>query len=57
MDEINPNQEHVATFLIAFGAHMNILFIIKLEIDGLIKWSYRLPLIMLNVEFRLVIIF
>ena len=30
----------VATLLIGFGAHMNILFIIKAKILVLIKWSY-----------------
>ena len=31
----------VATFLKNFKAHMNILFIIKVKIFMLVKWSYR----------------
>lgn len=31
----------VTTFPIIFGAHMTILFIIKLKILMLIKWSYE----------------
>ena len=33
----------VATFLNVVGAHLNILFIIKVKIVALIKWSYSLP--------------
>ena len=29
----------VATFLVIFEAHMNVLFIIKVKIVALIKWS------------------
>ena len=35
--------EAVASFLIVFGAHINIVFIIKVEISVLIQWSYRCP--------------
>jgi hypothetical protein len=40
-----------ATFLIIFGAHMNIVFIIKVKILVLIEWSYGfLPLPPKNVK-------
>ena len=32
---------HVAFFLMIYGDCMNILFIIKVKINVLIKWSYR----------------
>ena len=35
--------EVVVAFLIIFGAHMNILFIIKVTFLLLIKWSYCSP--------------
>ena len=49
--------EAVATFLIIFGAHMNILFIVKVNILVLIKWSYRSPQLCWLTESRMVIIF
>jgi hypothetical protein len=33
--------EVVVTFLMIFGVHMNVLFVIKVKIFVLIKWSYR----------------
>ena len=33
----------IAIFLISFGAHINILFIIQVKILVLIKWSYSPP--------------
>ena len=35
--------EAIATFLVIFGACMNISFIIELEILMLIKWVYKFP--------------
>ena len=35
--------ETIGTFLSIFGANMNILFIIKVKILVLIKWSNRSP--------------
>ena len=34
---------HVAICVIVFGAHMNLLFIIKVKILVLMKWSYKSP--------------
>ena len=42
----------VAIFLMIFGAHMNFLFVIKVNILVLIKWLYTQ--IMLSIEPRLV---
>jgi hypothetical protein len=44
--------EVVATFLIFFGAHMNLLFINKVKIFVLIEWSYMFPqlCLLLNLE-------
>ena len=33
----------IAIWLIIFGGHMNILFIIKVKVLTLIKWSYNSP--------------
>jgi hypothetical protein len=44
----------VATFLVIFSAHMNILFTFKVEILVLIKWYIGPPQIMLNIEPRMV---
>ena len=33
----------IVIFIIIFGAHMNILIIIKVKILVLINWSYRSP--------------
>ena len=33
----------ITTFLVIFGAHMNVLLTIKVHILVLIKWPYRLP--------------
>ena len=46
--------EAMATFLIVYGAHMNILLIIKVKICVLGKWSRRSQPIMLNIEFIIV---
>ena len=46
----------IATFLITFGAQMNILFIIKVKILVLIKWPYRSLPIMLTIESGMAII-
>lgn len=35
--------EGVATFLVSFGAHLSILFVIKFKPLVLTKWSYRSP--------------
>jgi len=35
--------EAIAAFLKMFGAHMSILFIFKLKVNVLIKWSYKFP--------------
>ena len=41
----------MATFLLIFGAHRNILFIIRVEILVVMKWSYiHISLIMLDNE-------
>ena len=48
---------HVAICIRINKAHMNILFIIKVNILMLIKWSYRSPNIMLTIEPRIVSIF
>ena len=37
-----------------WGSHMNILFIIKVKIPVLITWSYKPPIIMLTIEYRVV---
>ena len=37
---------HVVVCLIIIGAHMNILFMIKVKILVLIQWSYTSPKIM-----------
>lgn len=35
--------EAVAAFLIIFGAHVNIVFLMKVKIVVLVKYSYRSP--------------
>jgi hypothetical protein len=35
--------DSLATFLIIFRVHMNVLFIVKVKILVLIKWSYSAP--------------
>ena len=45
----------VATFLIISGAHINIFFVIKVNILVFIGW-FRPPPIMLNIELRMIII-
>jgi hypothetical protein len=47
----------VATILMIFGAHMNILFIIKAKSLVLIKWSHRSPPIKMTIRPRMVFIF
>ena len=49
--------EAIATFLVVFGTHMNILLIIKVKIFVLGKWSCMSQPIMLNIEFRIVFMF
>ena len=49
--------EDVVTFLMIFGFHMNILFMIKVEILVLIKHSNMSSQIMLIIESTMVIIF
>ena len=44
-------------YLIIFGAHVIILFIIKVNIMVLIERSHRSPSIMLTIEPRTVIVF
>ena len=41
--------EAVVIFLIVFGAHMNVLLVIKVTVLVLTKWSYRFPF-MLNIK-------
>ena len=47
----------MAICLTNYVAHMNILFIIKVNILVLIEWSYRSPKIMLTTEPRMVSIY
>ena len=47
----------MATFLIGFGAHMNIVVVVKVKSFMLIKRSRRFPPIMFSIEIRMVIIF
>ena len=49
--------EVVAIFLIIFGAHVNILLIIKVNILVLIKWSCRVSPIVLTIECKMISIF
>ena len=51
---VNPNQGCVATFLVVFGAHMNISLIVKVTILVLVKRSYKSFLIRLSNETRMV---
>jgi hypothetical protein len=44
-------------FFHKFGAHMNILFIVKVNVLVLIKCSYRSPHTLLIIDPRMVIIF
>ena len=46
----------VVTFLIVYEARVNVLFIMKVKIIMLIKWSYRFPLMMLTTGFRMVFV-
>ena len=43
----------IATFLVIFGARINIVFIIKVKIIVLIKWSYRSSQFMLTSEYKM----
>ena len=47
----------IATFLVIFGAYMDILFNIKVKIVVLIQWSFRSPSIVLTIEPRMVTMF
>ena len=49
--------EATTTFLMISRARVNTLFIIEVEIFVLIDWSYRVLLIMLNIVFKVVIVF
>ena len=42
--------EAEGTFLIIFGAHMNILFVIKAKFLVLVQWLYRSSQVMLTIE-------
>ena len=49
--------EATTTFLMISRARVNTLFIIEVEIFVLVDWSYRVLLIMLNIVFKVVIVF
>ena len=49
--------EDVVNFLMIFRAQTNVLFIIKVKNLVIFIWSYMFPMIMLNVEYIMAIMF